>query len=112
MIYWRLAILGPEPCRILFGLQMLLTLASPGLVGPSLPHIWMRFSLNRQGRFMVGAVMQDTEEGGETAFPQDSMWADPALEDRFGPFSECAQGHVAMKPKKGTRCHLGHAFYH
>eukprot|EP00208_Stichococcus_sp_RCC1054_P005213 CAMPEP_0206139930 /NCGR_PEP_ID=MMETSP1473-20131121/7815_1 /ASSEMBLY_ACC=CAM_ASM_001109 /TAXON_ID=1461547 /ORGANISM="Stichococcus sp, Strain RCC1054" /LENGTH=364 /DNA_ID=CAMNT_0053533881 /DNA_START=282 /DNA_END=1376 /DNA_ORIENTATION=- len=46
--------------------------------------------------------LADTEEGGETAFPQDSQWADPALAERYGPFSDCAQGHVAFKPKKGA----------
>jgi hypothetical protein len=28
--------------------------------------------------------LSDTEEGGETAFPSDSQWADPSLEPRFG----------------------------
>ena len=45
--------------------------------------------------------LSDVEEGGETAFPSDSVWADPATAERFGPFSECAQGHVAVRPKKG-----------
>lgn len=45
--------------------------------------------------------LQDTEDGGETAFPQGSEWADESMPERFGPFSECARGHVAVKPKKG-----------
>lgn len=45
--------------------------------------------------------LHDTEEGGETAFPSESKWADPALPQRLGPFSQCAEGHVAVKPRKG-----------
>ncbi|KAG2494060.1 hypothetical protein HYH03_007704 [Edaphochlamys debaryana] len=49
--------------------------------------------------------LSDVEEGGETAFPQGSVWYDPALpaaiEKAQGPFSECARGHVAAKPKAG-----------
>lgn len=45
--------------------------------------------------------MQDTEHGGETAFPQGSTWADETMPERFGPFSDCAKDHVAVKPKKG-----------
>jgi 2OG-Fe(II) oxygenase superfamily len=33
---------------------------------------------------------------------QGSEWVDPSMAERFGPFSECAQGHVAVRPKKGT----------
>lgn len=44
---------------------------------------------------------QDTEDGGETAFPQGSEWADESMPERIGPFSECARDHVAVKPKKG-----------
>lgn len=50
--------------------------------------------------------LTDVEEGGETAFPVNSRWADPTLERRFGPFSECAQGHVAVRPKKGASASL------
>ena len=32
---------------------------------------------------------------------QDSKWIDPSLPRKLGPFSNCAEGHVAMKPKKG-----------
>ncbi|GAB4814205.1 hypothetical protein N2152v2_001251 [Parachlorella kessleri] len=41
------------------------------------------------------------EEGGETTFSLDSKWIDPSLPRKLGPFSDCAEGHVAMKPKKG-----------
>jgi hypothetical protein len=46
--------------------------------------------------------LTDTEEGGETAFPAGSTWSDPASPQRFGPFSECAQGSVAVRPRKGA----------
>ena len=45
--------------------------------------------------------LTDTEEGGETAFPAGSTWKDPTSPERFGPFSECAQGSVAVRPRKG-----------
>lgn len=45
--------------------------------------------------------LKDTPEGGETAFPSDSKWVDPEMPQRFGPFSECARSHVAVRPKKG-----------
>ncbi|PRW56157.1 Prolyl 4-hydroxylase subunit alpha-1 [Chlorella sorokiniana] len=45
--------------------------------------------------------LSDVEEGGETAFPQGSEWIDSSVQQRFEPFSECAAGHVAAKPKKG-----------
>ncbi|GFR42774.1 hypothetical protein Agub_g3735 [Astrephomene gubernaculifera] len=46
--------------------------------------------------------LHDTEEGGETAFTSPAAsWLDPQLEERLGPFSECARGHVAFRPKKG-----------
>lgn len=45
--------------------------------------------------------LTDVEEGGETAFPSDSKWADPTMERKFGPFSDCARGSVAVRPKKG-----------
>ena len=49
--------------------------------------------------------LTDTEEGGETAFPAGSTWQDPASPQRYGPFSECAQGSVAVRPRKGVlRC--------
>lgn len=39
--------------------------------------------------------------GGETAFPGGSEWIDESVKQRFAPFSPCADGHVAAKPKKG-----------
>lgn len=39
-------------------------------------------------------VLTDVEEGGETAFPQDSVWTDPALPDKLGGpkgWSDCAK---------------------
>ena len=52
------------------------------------------------GYRVVTALMYltDTEEGGETAFP-DSEWADPALAK--GSWSECAQGCVAARARAG-----------
>lgn len=32
---------------------------------------------------------------------QGSVWLDPHGEERFGPFSDCAKGHVAVRPQKG-----------
>jgi hypothetical protein len=32
---------------------------------------------------------------------QNSEWLDPSLPKRLGPFGPCAEGHVAMKPRKG-----------
>ena len=44
--------------------------------------------------------LSDVEEGGETAFPKDSEWYDPAMGVAADPtFSDCAKGHVAAKPK-------------
>ena len=45
--------------------------------------------------------LSDVSSGGETAFTGKSVWADESLPARLGPFSPCAQGHVAAKPKKG-----------
>ena len=44
--------------------------------------------------------LSDVEEGGETAFP-DSEWIDPSMAETRGPWSDCAEDHVAVKPKKG-----------
>jgi len=38
-------------------------------------------------------------DGGETAFPASDHWIGD--DKARGPFSECAEGHVAAKPKKG-----------
>lgn len=46
--------------------------------------------------------LTDVEQGGETAFPVNSQWIDRELAERHGPWSNCAKGHVAVKPKKGT----------
>ncbi|GAX75294.1 hypothetical protein CEUSTIGMA_g2739.t1 [Chlamydomonas eustigma] len=45
--------------------------------------------------------LNEVEEGGETAFPQGSNWRSPDLAEAMGPFSDCANGHVAFKPKMG-----------
>uniref|UniRef100_A0A7S0WXR7 Fe2OG dioxygenase domain-containing protein n=1 Tax=Chlamydomonas leiostraca TaxID=1034604 RepID=A0A7S0WXR7_9CHLO len=47
--------------------------------------------------------LADTEEGGETAFPDRSEWVSPAsaAQAGAGAFSECAHGSVAFKPKLG-----------
>ncbi|KAK9842565.1 hypothetical protein WJX81_006326 [Elliptochloris bilobata] len=39
--------------------------------------------------------------GGETAFPEGSAWLHPAAAHKSGPFSECARGHVAVRPRLG-----------
>ncbi len=44
--------------------------------------------------------LSDVEEGGETAFPQNSKYTDPAIPEKGGPWSDCAKGNVAAKPKK------------
>jgi len=49
----------------------------------------------------VLVYLKDGVVGGETAFPVSSEWIDSSTEQRMGPFSKCAQGHVAVKPKKG-----------
>ncbi|KAG2499110.1 hypothetical protein HYH03_002695 [Edaphochlamys debaryana] len=45
--------------------------------------------------------LSDPELGGETAFPQATEWADPAMPEKFGPFSECVKSNVAFKPRRG-----------
>eukprot|EP00197_Chlamydomonas_leiostraca_P012157 CAMPEP_0202866880 /NCGR_PEP_ID=MMETSP1391-20130828/8409_1 /ASSEMBLY_ACC=CAM_ASM_000867 /TAXON_ID=1034604 /ORGANISM="Chlamydomonas leiostraca, Strain SAG 11-49" /LENGTH=388 /DNA_ID=CAMNT_0049546867 /DNA_START=81 /DNA_END=1247 /DNA_ORIENTATION=- len=49
--------------------------------------------------------LSDVEEGGETAFPMGSKWADPdmpaRLKEQGVKFSDCAEGHVAYNPKAG-----------
>ena len=45
--------------------------------------------------------LTDVEYGGETAFPNESEWADPEAAALHGPFSPCAEGHVAARPRKG-----------
>ena len=44
----------------------------------------------------------EPEEGGETAFPNSNGWLHPEMgEPAQGPFSPCAKGHVAYKPRQG-----------
>jgi prolyl 4-hydroxylase len=45
--------------------------------------------------------LSDVEEGGETAFPNDSQWVDPSLAEALGKVSDCAKGHVAAKARRG-----------
>ena len=59
--------------------------------------------LSAEGGQRVATVLlylQDTEEGGETAFP-DSEWIEPESEYAQQKFSECAKNGVAFKPKRG-----------
>ena len=52
--------------------------------------------------------LSDVDEGGETAFPEGSVWTDPAMgvvSDVMA--SGCAKGHVAAKPKVSKRCLYG-----
>lgn len=60
-------------------------------------------SLFRDGPRIATVLMylSDVEEGGETAFPSESFWLDESQEHSMGPFSECAENHVAVKPRKG-----------
>jgi hypothetical protein len=52
---------------------------------------------------MLFFVAADVPEGGETAFPDSSHWVDSSLPGKLGPFSPCARGAVAFKPRK-VRC--------
>lgn len=44
--------------------------------------------------------LADTEQGGETAFPH-SLWIDKEIQTAGQTYSECTNGGVAVKPKKG-----------
>jgi len=59
--------------------------------------------LSAEGGHRVATVLlylEDTEEGGETAFP-DSDWIEPESEYARQKFSKCAENGVAFKPKRG-----------
>ena len=59
--------------------------------------------LSAEGGHRVATVLlylEDTEEGGETAFP-DSDWIEPESEYAQQKFSKCAENGVAFKPKRG-----------
>eukprot|EP00798_Chlamydomonas_sp_ICE-L_P022227 gene22227-29292_t len=46
--------------------------------------------------------LSDVEEGGETAFPENSRWYDPSMANAAADTaSSCAKGHVHAKPKAG-----------
>jgi len=57
----------------------------------------------RMATFLM--YLSDVEEGGETAFPDGSVWSDPEIPKRLEAagvqLSDCAKGHVAYKPKAG-----------
>jgi len=59
--------------------------------------------LDGLGRVMsVLIYLIEPEEGGETAFPASNGWLHPEMgEAAQGPFSPCARGHVAYKPRTG-----------
>lgn len=52
---------------------------------------------------LAACCCADVIEGGETAFPDSNHWVDKALPAKLGPFSPCAAGSVAFKPKKVGR---------
>eukprot|EP00803_Ostreobium_quekettii_P005310 evm.model.scf_340.1 EVM.evm.TU.scf_340.1 scf_340:2444-7406(+) len=65
------------------------------------PHYDSSTYFNSPRLATVLLYFADTEYGGETAFPSKSEWADPVRAETAGPFSPCAEGHVAVKPRKG-----------
>ena len=40
---------------------------------------------------------------------QASQWLEPNMDARFGPFSDCAKEHVAVKPQKGEAINILHS---
>lgn len=50
---------------------------------------------------LIIRYLSDVEEGGETAFPGGSRYVDPSIPEKGGPWSDCAKGNVAAKPKAG-----------
>ncbi|MEW5317239.1 MAG: hypothetical protein WDW38_008556 [Sanguina aurantia] len=53
----------------------------------------------RQATVLI--YLADPIAGGETSFPQATHWADSAMPAALGPFSKCAQGKVAFRPRRG-----------
>lgn len=45
--------------------------------------------------------LHSAEEGGETTFPENSVWANPEMAHMQTNLSQCAQGHVSLKPRPG-----------
>jgi hypothetical protein len=48
----------------------------------------------------ICCLCADVQEGGETAFPDSNHWVDKSMPERLGPFSPCAHGSVAFRPRK------------
>ncbi|KAK3280330.1 hypothetical protein CYMTET_11817 [Cymbomonas tetramitiformis] len=60
--------------------------------------------LSAEGGHRAATVLMylsDVEEGGETAFVTSKNWIDPETAKLNGPWSPCADGKVAVKPRKG-----------
>ncbi|GMH38511.1 hypothetical protein BSKO_06395 [Bryopsis sp. KO-2023] len=58
---------------------------------------------NDDGKRVATVLMylRDCMDGGETAFPEGSEWLHPERAEQMGPWSKCAEGHVAVHAKKG-----------
>ena len=83
-------------------------LPNHGLVATTHLNSAMRSPAFSRGSYSVTLHPADCEEGGETAF-LNSQWADPAEGQSRGPWSECAQGHVAAKPRRVRPFPMDHA---